>query len=293
MEVRKNQVMQAYGDDIYIFGGENENGDVSSCYKVNTISGEATKIADIPAEGGKVGSSILVENGYILLVSGLVNGQSTSNVSIYNMNTNSWQIIPGSVSFAFAGTISNYILGGKRTGQKSDEYLSTLYSCEFTPPNNFSMTEICNTIPPGNYFNSLVEYVELTPDFELDITLFFWGGADDHTFYSYHFGNEEEADTLNVYNPRSEDWSIVGINYPMHKLNIKVYPNPVQQTLYIQSAKENVKTIKIFNINGQEVMKLTGDIQNEIEVAHLMKGVYFLEIETINNRKGVSKFIKQ
>lgn len=65
--------------------------------------------------------------------------------------------------------------------------------------------------------------------------------------------------------------------------NIRIYPNPVQETLFIESAHET--TYKIYDFNGRCLMSGEG---NTINVSTLAKGTYLLQI---NN--NTFKFFKQ
>ena len=65
--------------------------------------------------------------------------------------------------------------------------------------------------------------------------------------------------------------------------NIRIYPNPVQETLFIESAQETI--YKIYDFNGRCLMSGNG---NTINVSSLTKGTYLLHI---NN--NIFKFIKQ
>ena len=71
--------------------------------------------------------------------------------------------------------------------------------------------------------------------------------------------------------------------------NLKLYPNPVQDELEIESGELRVENYSIVNMAGQVVMH--GKLQNEttaINVSALPSGIYFLKAE---NRTG--KFVKE
>ena len=70
--------------------------------------------------------------------------------------------------------------------------------------------------------------------------------------------------------------------------NFEVYPNPMNNTLYING---DVKDVTIFNAVGQQVLFIEG--RNEIDVENLSEGLYFVRI---NDKKGstvVKKIIKK
>ncbi|WP_409446113.1 T9SS type A sorting domain-containing protein [Mariniflexile rhizosphaerae] len=60
--------------------------------------------------------------------------------------------------------------------------------------------------------------------------------------------------------------------------NVLVYPNPVMDILYVKNIL-NLKTINIYNNLGQLVLQTK---QETIDVSHLSKGMYFLQINTSN-----------
>ena len=212
IEPRMNHAIGAYGNYIYILGGQNQNGDVTSCYKINIYTWEATSIGGIPSQGGKTGAALFIENGYIVLSGGLTNGQPTGNVSIYDLNGGAWSAVTGNHVVAFPGSYSNCIIGGNsQVGKSTKGLLSTMYSCTFTPPSTFTMTEVSNNIPQGEYFNSFVKHFSFTPTRELDSTFYFWGGTNNQTFYSYIVPTDGGDDTLSIYDPTGQGWIVTEI----------------------------------------------------------------------------------
>jgi hypothetical protein len=83
--------------------------------------------------------------------------------------------------------------------------------------------------------------------------------------------------------------SIADIN-PDNSINAYVYPNPVQDVLYI-NADANIERVEIYNIQGQ-LIKMKNTNISEISTMDLSNGLYMLRI---TSDKGVSthKFIKQ
>lgn len=73
-----------------------------------------------------------------------------------------------------------------------------------------------------------------------------------------------------------------------------LYPNPTKNKLIITSKNTEIKTISIFNLQGQKVMTLKFQ-QNEqtVNVSSLQAGVYFLKAESGTGHQLVSKFVKQ
>ena len=76
------------------------------------------------------------------------------------------------------------------------------------------------------------------------------------------------------------------------KNNISIYPNPVENKLFI-SAKENLKSIKVYTILGKEIINLkTDNAKIELEMMAFNKGIYLLKAVTISNKNITKKIIK-
>lgn len=78
------------------------------------------------------------------------------------------------------------------------------------------------------------------------------------------------------------------------KEGIKIYPNPVSNTLFIIESNNNlISKVKIFNQYGQEIKLVQADIKNGINVSELSNGIYFAQISSENNSiNKIIKFIK-
>lgn len=71
---------------------------------------------------------------------------------------------------------------------------------------------------------------------------------------------------------------------------VKIYPNPTSGKLFITLEKDKLEKIMIYSITGEKVTEAI-NIGNEIDVASLSNGMYFLEIISSEGR-SVQKFIK-
>ena len=58
--------------------------------------------------------------------------------------------------------------------------------------------------------------------------------------------------------------------------DIRVYPNPAQNTLYIQSA-ETVEQVSIYDISGRMLLQTT---RQSIDISHLANGIYIIKVKT-------------
>ncbi|WP_406684672.1 T9SS type A sorting domain-containing protein [Seonamhaeicola sp. MEBiC1930] len=60
----------------------------------------------------------------------------------------------------------------------------------------------------------------------------------------------------------------------------KVFPNPVQDVITIQSNNINVSAVSIYNVLGKEVLSQKGLSNSDINVSNLNSGMYLLKIST-------------
>ena len=75
------------------------------------------------------------------------------------------------------------------------------------------------------------------------------------------------------------------------KQSIKLFPNPVSETLFIASEGIPVESISIYSIAGKRVLSETSTTK-QIDVSGLKSGLYFAKIAT-SEGKSVQKFIKK
>ncbi len=92
---------------------------------------------------------------------------------------------------------------------------------------------------------------------------------------------ERISDIRSIVFPSNHSGGLDVIELPEE--HIRIYPNPVQETLYIESAAETA--YKVYDLDGRSLMSGEG---NTINVSSLTKGTYLLQI---NN--NTFKFIKQ
>jgi hypothetical protein len=79
-------------------------------------------------------------------------------------------------------------------------------------------------------------------------------------------------------------------NTEIKKNNLKLFPNPVQHTLYFES-KHNIKNIKLFSIAGQ--LLLDKNIENnQVDLSEIQKGLYLVELTDELNNKIYQKINK-
>ena len=87
----------------------------------------------------------------------------------------------------------------------------------------------------------------------------------------------------------SSSTEAINLEGPEHN-NIQAYPNPANNTLYIDNLPEDVNSIKIFNIEGKLV--LDAAINNILDISKIKEGLYQLKITTKDNLEINRKIIK-
>jgi hypothetical protein len=64
------------------------------------------------------------------------------------------------------------------------------------------------------------------------------------------------------------------------KTSISMYPNPVKNILYFESAGIAIENVKVYDLRGRLVEAFSLENEYQIDVSNLLKGVYIIEIET-------------
>jgi hypothetical protein len=87
----------------------------------------------------------------------------------------------------------------------------------------------------------------------------------------------------------SEDCALSSTDFE-NEFQITLFPNPVQETLFIESANPLEGTIAVIDMQGRII--LLSDGSNSVAVSQLLSGVYFLKIASEGNII-LKKFIKK
>jgi len=85
-----------------------------------------------------------------------------------------------------------------------------------------------------------------------------------------------------------------GLNEVSQNSLIKIYPNPVNDKLFISNSTNEISKIIIVNTCGQTVLSFTDDTkQSPIDVSSLTNGIYFIYLNNLHGEnKAVLKFVK-
>ena len=108
------------------------------------------------------------------------------------------------------------------------------------------------------------------------------GFLDDLQIYNYALG---QADITSLYTNNTLSSS----DFSQNKLEVKLYPNPVNNVLNIETELE-LKSVEIYNIQGQKVLSSN---QKQINTQNLSAGIYLVNITDTNNNKISKKIIKK
>lgn len=216
----------------------------------------------------------------------------------------------GFIRFACDSTpnklVGKYKFSGSSDTTENDELMVVFY-----------LVEAADTVTPvqlhqGNDPSTSKKFITSVPqdtftDFEIDLSDFVASGIK----YDYaviqlvlrgqYAGSTSSAnaviDELQFqYGTAIPDTSLTSIeNKYSDKTKIMVYPNPVQHQVFIQNqTNENIETIKLFDAIGQMVYHKNYIEKRtpSINISHLPKGVYMLNITTSKGAVYIEKIIK-
>lgn len=74
---------------------------------------------------------------------------------------------------------------------------------------------------------------------------------------------------------------------------VKLYPNPVQDVLHINTNSTELKTVEVYDMAGKKVMSLTSsETVITIDSRELSTGMYTVRIQSGNSKAGIARFMK-
>ncbi|MEO8235115.1 MAG: LamG-like jellyroll fold domain-containing protein [Flavobacterium sp.] len=110
----------------------------------------------------------------------------------------------------------------------------------------------------------------------------FNGAIDDLKIYNYAITAADVTSLFNNNTLSSQDFN-------QNDLKVSLYPNPANEVLNIETDLD-VKSIEIYNIQGQKVMSST---QKQVNVSALASGMYMVKIKDSENAIATKKFMKE
>jgi hypothetical protein len=97
----------------------------------------------------------------------------------------------------------------------------------------------------------------------------------------------------NGYYP-SLDLSTLNTESPELQLQVKVYPNPTTEAIYISHPTEQFFEVAITDISGKQILKTTHQRQQALSVQTLTTGTYFVTVTTRDSKQtNTYKIIKK
>ena len=97
----------------------------------------------------------------------------------------------------------------------------------------------------------------------------------------------------NGYYP-SLDLSTLNTESPELQLQVKVYPNPVTEAIYITHPTEQFFEVRITDISGKQTLQTSHQKQQPLSVQTLTTGTYFITVTTRDSKQtNTYKIIKQ
>ena len=151
-----------------------------------------------------------------------------------------------------------------------------------------------NEISEYTLFTMPIEYyTESTPDyihilFSTSENFSYW---ENQPLYNSNLDNVNSLGTYLLIDDVYVSGGGIGTDDYLLNSIIRVYPNPMLDSLTIQNDSLNIYSIKIFNILGELMLEEKNNFSN-IQVSDIDKGLYFLEIET-NRGIMTKKIIKK
>ena len=97
----------------------------------------------------------------------------------------------------------------------------------------------------------------------------------------------------NGYYP-SLNLSTLNIETPELQLQVKVYPNPVTEAIYITHPTEQFFEVRITDVSGKQILQTQHQKQQPLNVQTLTTGTYFVTVTTKESKQtNTYKIIKQ
>ena len=97
----------------------------------------------------------------------------------------------------------------------------------------------------------------------------------------------------NGYYP-SLDLSTLNTQSPELKLQVKVYPNPTTESIFITHPTEQFFQVRITDVSGKQVLQTPHQKQQPLSVQTLTTGTYFVSVTTKESKQtNTYKIIKQ
>jgi len=97
----------------------------------------------------------------------------------------------------------------------------------------------------------------------------------------------------NGYYP-SLDLSTLNTESAELKLQVKVFPNPTKEVIYITHPTENLFEVKVTDVSGKQILQTAYQTLQPLSIQNLTTGTYFITVTTKDSKQtNTYKIIKQ
>ena len=285
------------------------NAPTNKCYAFNPQTEQWTE--KIPMQqGARYGGATAFLEGKLYCINGLNQYGPQSGAFVYDTQLDDWNTVPTTGFPPMWGTtttqIGNNIYmwgGGMWSGKKSTKSDETVFSTDLYQLNieagtgNVVGVKKAENLPVSLYGAGWIDVANN------DTIMYMFGGIQNITstgdtvlinnLYRYNFTEEivQQLDTT------TNTWGgvITSINETEFKISeeLTIYPNPASENVTINlQNNETIKTVKIFNQNGQLIRIIQNQTNNPIQISDLSSGLYFVRVDT-NKKYYCGKIIKQ
>ncbi len=300
----------------YVFGGINDSGVyLNDLLEYDPITNTWLQKASLPALG-RAGAVAFVINNIVYIVGGrTITNNAIFETWKYNVLTDSWtQMSNLPISGIWRGvSFENNNLGYVGLGRNNLDQ-NNKHFFEYNPITN-------NWIQVAGYSHAGRAYTGYS---QIGNLAFLFGGADslgmidnaferiDLTDFSTQMlspfasiprkgciaftGNNSFYITTGVSTTArfKETWKasgIVGLKGLTEENNeLKIYPNPATNELHIISKRDDISTIKVITMLGEELLSFTEGFEN-MDVSELNKGNYIVVVKLKSNKNTYGKLI--
>ena len=97
----------------------------------------------------------------------------------------------------------------------------------------------------------------------------------------------------NGYYP-SLDLSTLNTESAELKLQVKIFPNPTKEVIYITHPTENLFEVKVTDVSGKQILQTAYQTLQPLSIQNLTTGTYFITVTTKDSKQtNTYKIIKQ
>ena len=113
--------------------------------------------------------------------------------------------------------------------------------------------------------------------------------------FTYAFRYDDDLIYLDITNTEGDVatfWTSTLSNENFDKTQFSIYPNPVVNELYIESEQAKIDRVEVFTLNGKQILDISFQNNQPIDVSSLAKGMYLVKVQT-DNGSLTKKLVKE